>query len=234
MERVVPHRKRTCSDKVLYSMESVEKGKAALIASIESDAQAETERIIKEARDQAAEKMQYAEKKVDSMMNEARQKAMEQADIIKRKILSDAENEIKRIFLHVQDTIIHDIFSRAEKKMYTMIDDSGYRDVLINWITEAAIGLGVESSEINASEKERALIDERLLSEVKKKIQNNSNKMIKLTLSGAQPLESQGVVLTAANGRMAFNNQVKTRLSRNQRKIRMMIYNTIFSHNQEM
>ena len=48
MERVVPHRKRTCSDKVLYSMESVEKGKAALIASIESDAQAETERIIKE------------------------------------------------------------------------------------------------------------------------------------------------------------------------------------------
>ena len=37
---------------------------------------------------------------------------------------------------------------------------------MINWITEAAIGLDVESAKINASEKERALIDEQVLSGV--------------------------------------------------------------------
>lgn len=215
-------------------MESVEKGKAALMASIESDAQAEEERIIRQAEEQAAEKRQYAEKKVQSILDEARQKAEEQAEIIKRKTLSDVETEIKRSFLREQGTIMLDVADRVEKKMYSKIEDPGYRNILINWITEAAIGLDVGSAEINASEKERSLIDERLLSDVKEKIQNNSGKTIELMLSGAMPLESQGVVLTAASGRIAVNNQVKTILSRNQRKIRMMIYNSLFADNQEV
>ena len=215
-------------------MESVEKGKAALIASIESDAQAEEERIISQAEEQAAEKRQYAEKKVQSILDEARQKAEKQAEIIKRKILSDVETEIKRSSLREQGTIMLDVVDRLEKKMYSTIEDPGYRDILINWITEAAIGLDVRSAEINASEKERSLIDEQLLSEVKEQIRNNSGKTIELVLSGALPLESQGVVLTAANGRVAFNNQVKTILSRNQRKIRMMTYSSLFADNQEV
>ena len=105
---------------------------------------------------------------------------------------------------------------------------------MINWITEAAIGLDVESAEINASEKERLLIDDRLLSDVKGKIRNSSGKSVELKLSGAEPLKYQGVVLTATNGRIAFNNQVRTIVSRNQRKVRMMIYNSIFGDSREV
>ena len=215
-------------------MESVEKGKAALIAGIESDAQAEEERIIKEAEKQAAEKRQYAEKKAEAMLSESRQQAEEQAKAIKSRMLSDADSEIKRTFLKQQDAIMQDIIAQAEKKMGSMIDDPDYRNVLINWITEAAIGLDVESAQINASQKERLLIDEKMLSEVKEKIQTDSGKTIELTLSQLGPLENQGVVLTATNGRIAFNNQVKTRFSRSQRKIRMIIYNTLFSDNQKV
>jgi ATP-dependent protease HslVU (ClpYQ) peptidase subunit len=42
-------------------------------------------------------------------------------------------------------------------------------------------------------------------------------------------LKSQGIVLTAADGRTAFNNQVRTRMLRNQRKIRTLIYNKILA-----
>jgi len=215
-------------------MELVEKGKAALIASIESDAQADKERIIRQAEEQAVEKRQYAEKKVQSILDEARQKAEEQAEIIKRKILSDVGTEIKRSFLREQGTIMQNVVDLVEKKMYSMIEEPCYSNILINWITEAAIGLDVESAEINASEKERSLIDERLLSDVREKIQNNNGKTIELMLSESSPLESQGIVLTAVNGRIAFNNQVKTILSRNQRQIRIMMYNILFSDNQEV
>jgi vacuolar-type H+-ATPase subunit E/Vma4 len=215
-------------------MESEEKGKAALIASIEADAQAEEENIISQAEEQAAEKRQYAQKQVQSILDDARQKANEQTEIIKRKILSDIETEIKRSLLQEQNKIMQDVVDRVEKKMYLMIDEPGYRDILINWITEAAIGLDVESSRINASGKERSLIDERLLAEVMENVKNNGGKTMELTLSEEPPLEYQGVVLTAANGRVAFNNQVKTILSRNQRKIRMMIYNSLFSDTQEV
>lgn len=215
-------------------MESVEKGKAALIASIESDAQAEEQRIIKEAEEQAAEKRLYAEKKVEAILNESRQKAEEQAKTIKSRILADTDSEIKRTFLKQQDAIMQDIISQAEKRMSSIIDDPDYRNVLVNWITEAALGLDVESAEINASQKERLLINEQMLAEVKEKIQKDSGKNIELALSQLPPLENQGIVLTATNGRIAFNNQVKTRFARSQRKIRTIIYNTLFSDNQKV
>jgi len=43
-------------------------------------------------------------------------------------------------------------------------------------------------------------------------------------------LKAQGIVLTAANGHTAFNNQVKTRMLRKQREIQTLIYNTLFSN----
>ena len=93
--------------------------------------------------------------------------------------------------------------------------------------------MGAESARINASKEERALIDDRMLSEMARRIQKQTGKQISLTLSDANPLQSQGVVLTAADGRTAFNNQVRTRMLRKQREIRTMIYNILFNYDQK-
>jgi len=214
-------------------MESIEKENAALILGIETDARAEEEKIIKEAGNQAAEKRKYAEKKVESLLNDAREKAEEQAEAAKKKIISAAEREVKRSAMRVRDAVMQNIMDRAEKKLSSMTGDENYRSVLVNWITEAAVGLGVESARINASEKERALIDGRMLSEIARRIQEQTGKQTSLTLSDEKPLQSQGVVLTAADGHTAFNNQVRTRMLRKQREIRMLIYNTLFNYDQK-
>jgi vacuolar-type H+-ATPase subunit E/Vma4 len=214
-------------------METVDKEKAALISGIEADARAEEEKIIKEAEAQAAEKRQHSEKKIESLLNDAREKAKEQAETAKNKIISAAEREVKRSFMRTQDSIVQDITDRVEKKLSTMTSGENYRSVLINWITEAAIGLGAESARINASEEERALINDHMLSEIAKEILKQTGKQTSLTLSDAKPLLSQGVVLTAADGRTAFNNQVRTRMLRKQRVIRTLIYNTLFNYDQK-
>lgn len=210
-------------------MEPVDKEKAALISGIEADAHAEEEKIIKEAEVQAAEKRKHSEKKIESLLNEANAKANEQAETAKNKIIAAAEREVKRSFMRVQDSIVQDIMNKVEKKLSSMTGNETYRFILENWITEAAIGLGAESANINASKEERKLIDDRMLSEITTKIHNQTGKQISLTLSDANPLQSQGVVLTAAEGRIAFNNQVRTRMLRKQREIRTMIYNTLFN-----
>lgn len=214
-------------------MESVEKEKAALISGIETDARAEEEKIIKEAEIQAAEKRKYSEKKVESLLNDARKKAEEQAETAKEKIISAAEREVTRRSMRVRDSVMQDIMDRAEKKLSSMTSNENYRSVLVNWITEAAVGLGAESARINASEEERALINDQLLSEIARKIQKQTGRQTSLTLSDAKPLQSQGIVLTAADGRTAFNNQVRTRMLRKQREIRMLIYNTLFTDNKK-
>ena len=214
-------------------MESVEKEKAALISGIEADARAEEEKIIKEAENRAAEKRKYSEKKVESLLNDARKKAEEQAETARKKIIFAAEREVKRFSMRVRDAVIQKIMDRAEKKLGSTTGDDNYRSILVNWITEAAVGLGAESARINASEKERALINDHMLSEVARRIRKNTGKQVSLTLSDAGPLQSQGVVLTAADGRTAFNNQVRTRMLRKQREIRMLIYNTLFNYDQK-
>ncbi|MHC4144477.1 MAG: V-type ATP synthase subunit E [Planctomycetota bacterium] len=214
-------------------MESVDKEKAALIAGIEADARSEEKRIVAEAETQAAEKRKYSEKKIESLLDEARKKAKEQAENAKKKIVSAAELEVKRCSMRVRDSVVQDIMDRAEKKLSTMTGDENYRSVLVSWITEAAIGLGVESALVNASQEERALINDHILSEIARRIQKQTGRQTSLTLSDARPLQSQGVVLTAADGRTAFNNQVRTRMLRKQREIRMLIYDTLFNYDQK-
>ena len=103
-------------------MESVEKEKAALISGIEADARAEEEKIIKEAGNQAAEKRKYSEKKIESLLNDARKKAEEQAEAAKKKIISAAEREVKRCAMRVRDAVMQKIMDRAEKKLSSMTD----------------------------------------------------------------------------------------------------------------
>lgn len=214
-------------------MEPAEKDKAALISGIETEARVEEQQIIKEAEKKADEKRKYAEKKIESMLNDARQEAKEKAQKVKSKILSSLKLEIKRRSMQAQDIVMQDVLDKVERKMFTMISDTSYRSVLISWITEAAVGLDAESAHINASEKERMLIDDNLLSEAMKEIHTRSGRKVELTLSDGQPLKSQGIVLTAADGRTAFNNQVKTRMLRNQRKIRSQIYKSILADNEK-
>ena len=214
-------------------MDSVEKDKAALISGIETDARAEAEKVIAEAENKTAEKRKYAEKRIESMLNDARQKAAEQAEAAKKKIISGAELEAKRRSMHLHDAVIQDILGLAEKKLNTMIGSADYKSVLASWITEAAIGLDAESAQINASQDERTLIDGALLLEVGDRIQTHAGRQVKLTLSEAQPLKSQGIILTAADGRTAFNNMAKTRMLRKQREIRTVIYNALFGESRK-
>ena len=214
-------------------MEPVEQDKAALIAGILEDGRIEEEKIIKDVEKQAAEKRKYAEQKIESLLKDAEEKAEEQAKIIQRKMLSGVELEIKRLSMRTQDSIIRDILDRVQTKLNTLIGNEDYRSILADWIMEAAIGLEAETANVNATERERAMIDDKLLSKVSVKIRELTGKQVTLTLSGAQPLKIQGIVLTAADGRTAFNNQVKTRMLRRQRDIRRMIYEALFTENRK-
>jgi len=209
-------------------MESVERGKALLISGIETDARDEEKEIIADAEKKAEEKRKYAEKKIESLLNDARKDAQEQAETVKKKVISGVEFEIKRRSLRLRSVLMRDITDRVENRLALMVDGSEYKAVLLDWITEAAIGLDADSAQVNASAKERGLIDAELLAEAAKRLYERSGRQVALGLSDSEPLKSQGVVLTATDGHTAFNNQVATRMLRRQREIRTLIYNALF------
>jgi len=210
-------------------MESMEKGKEALISSIETDAQAELEKIVQEAHDRAQEKKAYTQKKVEAILQEARDKAAVQAEAITRKIISSVDLEIKRRGLHVQNVIVQDIQDQVIQAMAGKVKTDKYVKTLEIWIVEAAMGLGVKSAQVNASASERKLLTKAVLDRAAAQVKKQTGEAVTLTVSKAEPLELQGLVLTAEDGRTAFNNQVKTRLSRNQRQIKRLIHDALFA-----
>ncbi len=214
-------------------MKPVEQGKAALISGIEADARAEEQRLLADAQAQAAEKKKYAQQRIDSILDEARSKAAEQVESIKRKAISGVELEIKRRSLQVRDSLIQDLTDRVEQRLAAMIDGPDYRTVLTNWIVEAAIGLDAEAATVNASQRERPLIDTAMLEQARQAVLSKTGKHVTLTLSDAPPLKGQGVVLTSHDGRMAFNNQVRTRMLRKQRQMHRLIYDGLFESPRE-
>lgn len=207
---------------------------AAIISGIEADALAEERQIIKDAETQAAEKKAYTQKKIESILNEAQKEGMEQSEKLKKKILSSVQLEVRRSSLNVRGQVLKEVLSRVEQKFQSLIHDNCYKSILTSWITEAAIGLDAVSAKISASEDELPMINFDLISEVTEKVREKTGKHIVLQLSKGPAWDSQGIVLTSDDGRTAYNNQVRTRMLRKERDIRMSIYNALFTDRKEL
>jgi len=220
---------QTDKKKAEHAMDSVEQGKAALISSIEADALAEERRIVQEAETLAAERRKKTDQAAETLLREAREKAAEQAEALTKKILSGLNLELKRHSLRVQQAIIEEVMGRVERRFAERMGEDSYRTILVRWIVEGAMSLEAESATVNASAKERALLDERLLAQAQEVIRQRLGREMKLSLSNGAALRNQGVELISGDGRVAYNNQVKSRILRKQRAIQEMIHDALFA-----
>ncbi len=210
-------------------MEERENGKAALIASIEKDARSEADAILAEARKLADEQKAYGEKQAQAILKKAGEKAAEQSEAAKKKILSGIDVEVKRRIMHAQDSLLKTILNRVEEELHARIKNKQYPKTLLNWVIEAAIGLDANAAGISASKNELDYIDKAFLSEAEKKVKSYTGRPVALSLSDNPQNRLQGIILTAEDGRTAFNNQIRTRIVRNEREIRKRIYDTLFA-----
>jgi vacuolar-type H+-ATPase subunit E/Vma4 len=201
-----------------------------LIDGIAQDAGAEAEKLIAEAEKAAEERIRAAEEQARAVVQQAESKAEEQAERIRTQSASSTRMERRRTHLKLQEQAVQEVLSRVRQQLAGMIGKPAYREVLLAWIVEGAIGLDVEEATVNASAAERKQIDKRLLQDAQGKVAELTGRKVSLTLADGGPLIPQGVVLKAADGRVEFNNQVATRLLRRQSEIRKMIQDMLWKN----
>jgi vacuolar-type H+-ATPase subunit E/Vma4 len=199
-----------------------------LIDGIAQDAGAEAEKIITEAEKAVKERIRAAEEQARAVVQQAESKAEEQAERIRSQSASSLRMESRRTHLKLQEQAVQEVLSRVRQQFAGMIGTPVYREVLLAWIVEGAIGLDVEQATVNASAAERKQIDKRLLQEAQDKVAELTGRKVSLALADGGPLIPQGVVLKAVDGRVEFNNQVATRLLRRQSEIRKMIQDKLW------
>jgi vacuolar-type H+-ATPase subunit E/Vma4 len=163
----------------------------------------------------------------EGILREAREKADSQARALRNQALASARMESKRILLKLREEVLRRVLGRARDKLAAAVKQSGYRQVLLGWIVEAAIGLNAPEATASVSAPERALLDEALLHEAEDEIKQLTGRNVSLKAAEGDPLVGQGVVLASTDGRVIFNNQVSTRFLRYQSEIRQIVYEAL-------
>ena len=207
---------------------STETGKEAILSGIKKDAESEAARILEDSRRRAEDRKESAEKQAKSIVREAEKSLADQKESIRRSVQSGQENSIKRMHLTSLDRVIREVVQKAEEKLERMIEDPAYRKVILEWIVEAGVGLDTHAAGVRASAKEELRIDDDLLKEARKRIEELTGRPIALARSEERPMTVQGVVLSSEDGKRAYNNLVKTRIERYRTEIRDLIYRRVF------
>jgi V/A-type H+-transporting ATPase subunit E len=207
-----------------------EQPQSDLITGIAQDVAAEAEKILNEANKAAEERVQAAAEQAKAVIQQAESKAEEQAGRIRAQSASSLRMERRRIALKLREQAVQEVLSRVRQRLVGMIGTPEYREVLLAWIVEGAIGLGAAQAAVNASAPERKQIDKKLIQDAESKVKELTGRKVSLTLADGDPLIPQGVVLKAADGRVEFNNQVATRLLRQQSEIRKTIQDILWKN----
>jgi vacuolar-type H+-ATPase subunit E/Vma4 len=201
-----------------------------LIAGIIQDAAREAERVLAEAKKAAEDQIKAAQDQARAVIQQAESKAEEQAARIRTQSASSMRMERRRISLKLREQAVQEVLSRVRQRFAQMGGTPEYRDVLLAWIVEGAIGLGAAEATVNASVRERSHIDKKMLQAAETKVKELTGKKVTLTVASGDPLVPQGVVVKAADGRVEFNNQVATRLQRLQSEIRKQIQDVLWKN----
>lgn len=208
--------------------QQAEQQQADLIDGIAQDAAQEAQRILEEAEKAAEDRRAAAEDQARALIEQGESKAEEQAERIRAQAASSLRMEHRRKQLRLQEQAVQEVLKRVRKRLAEMVGTAEYRQVLLVWIVEAAIGLGSPRAAVNASAAERGQIDKGLLQDAQNKISELTGRKVSLAVTDEDPLIPQGIVLKAADGRVEFNNQVATRLLRRQSEIRKNIQDTLW------
>lgn len=214
-------------------MEADEQIDNELIRGIEKDAQDEARDIIAAAEEAADNRRISGKLQLDSIMKEAEKSAKQRVMEIKRNNGSTIVMEKRRLYLKIRDRIINQVLLMVKERLKKMTGDTEYTGVLQDWIVEAAIGLNLDRASVNASEIERDKIDSQVLRHAEKELEDLTGREIHLEIAAEPPMSGQGIVLTSMDRRIAFNNQVATRLLRYQSEIRKIISRELFNENKE-
>jgi len=201
-----------------------------LIAGIVQDASKEAERVLAEAKKAAAERIKAAQDQGRAVIQQAESKVEEQAARIRTQSASSMRMERRRISLKLREQAVQEVLTRVRQRLADMVGSPEYRDVLLAWIVEGAIGLGAAETTVNAPTRELKQIDKKMLQAAESKVKELTGKKVTLTVASGDPLVPQGVVVKAADGRVEFNNQVATRLQRLQSEIRKQIQDVLWKN----
>jgi V/A-type H+-transporting ATPase subunit E len=197
----------------------------------DSNVEALSRAVLREAHDDAEEVLAKAREKADAI----RQRAQEQADAKRDEILAQAKREAQRIHseaistaqlkartsqLEQREKLLDEVFDAALEQLDTVQQSTDYKEIAGRLLIDALSQLGSKQVVVHADEATAKFYTDDVLN----KILEESK--IEVTL-GDSLEQSIGVIAETPDGHRQYDNTLETRLSRFRDTLRLSVYHLL-------
>jgi len=198
-------------------MKSEEEDIKLLARAIMADANDEAVHLLEEATAKAEVIRKRAQEEAESERKEILERARQDAERLRSQTSATAQLKARSFQLDEREKLLDGVFAEVRKRLQTVKTRADYGAIAAMLAREALTQLKVNEAEIRADEATRKALN---LGELSKELNG------KFTLS--DPLEEgTGVVVSAASGKLSYDNTLETRLSRLQGTLRSAVYKVL-------
>jgi len=191
--------------------------------------------VINESQDKAEWIIKSAQEMSNKYIDEATEKAAENADKIitqgrytgekeKQKILSTAEMEVKRMVLNCRESLIDEAFALARQKFEAFKKTKEYTDILKKHIIASIGELEGNSFTIVVSKADSFSLSDAVVNMIKKE---TGKKGLKLKLEEVEK-DLGGVIVREKDGKVSIDNTFDSMLNRIKNEIRAKVSEILF------
>ncbi len=201
-------------------MRTVEENIKMLSRSILTDAQAEADKILEEARAKAETVRRRAEEQAKAERGQILEDATREAERLRGQVLATTQLKARTQILENREKVLNDVFKAAQEQLKTIQQWSEYREIALNLLREALVQLKGTDVVVRADKVTMKLLDDDTLKDIghESKIKIKAGKVLEHGI---------GVIVETADGHLNYDNTLETRLSRMQNSARSAVYHLL-------
>lgn len=198
-------------------MKSEEEDIELLARAIMVEAREEAEQLHAEAREKADAIRKRAQAQAESERKAILDQAKQDADRLRSQSSATSQLKSRSAQLEKREKILNDVFAEVKKQLAAVARRPDYGAIAAMLAREALTQLKVAEAEVQTDEStQKALQLDELSKELKAKFS-----------FGKKLEEGTGVVVSAAGGKLYYDNTLETRLNRLQNALRSSVYKVL-------
>ena len=198
-------------------MKSVEQDIELLARAIMVEAREEADQLQAEAKEKAEAIRRHAQEQADLERKAILDRAKEDADRLRSQSSATSQLKSRSTQLAQREKILNDVFEEVRKQLDSVKKRPDYGAITTMLAREALTQLKTKDAEVLADE-----ITQKAL-----KLDDLSKELDGKFSFGKKLEEGTGVVVSAAGGKLHYDNTLETRLSRLQGSLRSSVYKAL-------
>jgi V/A-type H+/Na+-transporting ATPase subunit E len=185
-----------------------------------SEARDTAEQIKAEAREKAEAIRKRAEQQAEQERKAILERSQQDADRLRGQAAATAQLKARSSQLASREQLLDRVFDAVKEKLSEVEKRPDYDQIAALLLREALVQLRVNKAEIRA--------DQTTLKSLQKSALNDISKELNGEYTPGEPLEEgTGLVVSAADGKLNYDNTLETRLSRLQSTLRASVYKVL-------